>query len=111
MASTWVERCPAVHTATGGACALHLGHLGAHQVPAPRAAEAVVIRAYHSKDLKGATKAYERDAIDLAKQGFLPIAQTWAPERITIGSPMFGPRRPKGTLTVTYRGPAPLQRP
>ena len=52
--------------------------------------DTVVIRTYLALDLKRATKAYERDARVLAKDGYIPIVQTWE-----AGNP-------KGSLTMTY---------
>jgi hypothetical protein len=67
------------------------------------AAGNLVIRTYEDHDLKGATKAYEREAHELARQGYTPISQSWSAARYTMTSARVGPFRPKGTVSAAAR--------
>lgn len=69
----------------------------------------IEVKDYRAKRPEDATKAFRKDAEKLAKQGYVPVSQSWADGRTGIkrfimlggvGSLVF---KPAGTLTVTYR--------
>ena len=83
------------------------------------ATKPVIVRTYHGTQ-GSATAAFRRDAENLAKQGYVPIQQTWAPGSwgcgaflvalllciILIGILVFIYMlvvKPGGVLTVTYQ--------
>lgn len=68
----------------------------------------IVVKSYEGKRQSDAAKAFAADAQRMAKDGYLPISQSWSDGKIGVGravalglfSLMF---KPAGSLTVTYQ--------
>ncbi len=83
-----------------------------------------IVRSYRGRQQADALRAFQRDATDLAEQGYVPTSQSWAPGQWGCGAFLVAVLlfvvlvgifvfiymlivKPEGTLTVTYamRGP------
>jgi hypothetical protein len=68
----------------------------------------VLVWSYPGRNQVDAGEAFEAHALELAEDGYVPVAQSWAEGRPGLGrifmlGLMANVRRPKGFLTVTYR--------
>jgi hypothetical protein len=68
---------------------------------------ATLVRRYRGTDEADAVATFELDADDLARQGYCPVSQSWAPSPWSGGVRLVAVLlmlivRPVGTLTVTY---------
>lgn len=107
------NRCP--ESRDGRQCSLLQGHEGLHQLPAE---PAVTTRSYRG-NLAKATAKYQADAALMARSGWVPTSQVYAPGSwgcgyflialllclVLIGILIFIAMiivKPEGTLVVTY---------
>jgi hypothetical protein len=72
------------------------------------AKDPVIVRSYKSKNQPAAAREFAADAKKLAKQGYVPVSQSWEEGKtgiarlvVTGGVAAFA-LKPKGSLTVTY---------
>ena len=87
-------------------------------IPRKESRELIVVRNYTGSQ-ESATRAFQADAAKMAKQGYFPISQTWAPGAYGCGSFLLALLlcivligiivfiymlivKPPGTLSVTY---------
>jgi hypothetical protein len=77
----------------------------------------VIVRVYKSKSQSSAAKEYGNDAAKLARQGYVPVSQSWEPGKsgclrflFTLGLSAWI-FKPAGSLTVTYRIEQPQPQP
>ena len=69
----------------------------------------IIVRNYESRSQGDAGKAMAKDANKLAKQGYVPVSQSWQAKghsiksKVALGLFVLATRSGKGTLTVTYQ--------
>jgi hypothetical protein len=68
----------------------------------------VVVKTYTAKNQAEAAKLFAEDAVQMGREGYEPISQSWADGKPGIGRVLMlglfsAIMKPDGDLTVTYR--------